>query len=144
MPGGLTCAIVRPHIEVETRGARAVLGDSIALPTAVTQWGNTAGLVAALFRSDLALLGRCLHDAVAEPKRAPLVPGFVDAVDAARAVGALGCGLTGSGPATFALCATSEVATAAASAMADAYSNTAGLGSDALVSPVGAPGARVV
>ncbi len=143
VPEGLACAIVRPHVEVETRGARALLGQSVPLTAAVTQWGNTAGLVAAMFRGDLELLGRCLHDAVAEPKRAPLVPGFRAACEAGRAAGALGCGLSGSGPSTFALCASRAIAEEAATAMVHAFEHSAGLDSDRLVSAVGAPGARV-
>ncbi len=67
---GLTCALVRPHVEVETRGARRVLGDSVPLGAVVRQCGNLAALVAALFRQDFGLLSRSLEDHIAEPKRA--------------------------------------------------------------------------
>ncbi len=143
VPDGLACAIVRPHLEVETRGARTLLGDSVPLPDAVTQWGNVAGLVAGLFRDDLDLVARSLVDVVAEPKRSAQVPGFAAAKRAALDHGALGCSLSGSGPTMFALCRSRADAETAAAAMAAALSGV-GLAADPYVSPVGAEGARRV
>lgn len=143
VPPGLACGLVRPHVAVETAAARALLGSTVELSAATAQWGNAAGLVAALFRGDLALLGRCLVDLVAEPKRSPLVPGFAAAVAAARGAGALGAGLSGSGPSIFALCADLETAERAAAAMTAALAGV-GVAADRYVSPVGAAAARVI
>ncbi len=143
VPEGLACAVVRPHAEVETRGARALLGNTVALKDAVTQWGNLGALVAALFRGDHELLSRSLRDVVAEPMRAGLVPGFSVAQRAAAVAGALGCSLSGSGPSIFALCASHAQAEHVATAMVRTLED-AGLTADRLVSPVGAAGARVV
>ncbi len=143
VPEGLACAVVRPHIEVETKAARGLLGDTVSLRAAVAQWGNLGALVAGLFRGDLELIARSLEDSIAEPKRAALVPGFAAAKNAAAAAGALGCSLSGSGPSTFALCASRRQAERAAAAMAAAYEGE-GLESDSLVSPVGTQGVRVV
>jgi homoserine kinase len=143
VPDGLACAVVRPHLEVETRGARAVLGDTVPLRAAVAQWGNLGALVAALFRSDLDLLARSLVDAVAEPKRAGSVPGFRAAQHAAVAAGALGAGLSGSGPTLFALCPDRATAGRAAEAIAEALA-AEGLGADRYTSRVGVAGARVL
>ncbi len=60
-------------------------------------------MVAALASGDLALLGRAIDDRIAEPARAPLLPGFVAAKAAALSAGALGCSISGSGPTAFAL-----------------------------------------
>ncbi len=143
VPEGLTCAVVRPHIEVETRAARGLLGDTIPLRAAVTQWGNLGALVAGLFRGDLELIARSLEDVVAEPRRAAQVPGFRMAKAAALDAGALGASLSGSGPSTFALCASLTLAEQVATAMATAFEGE-GLASDRYVSPVGAEGVRVV
>ncbi len=143
VPDGLACAIVRPHLEVETRGARTLLGDTVPLRAAVTQWGNLAGLVAGLYRGDLELVARSLVDVVAEPRRAALVPGFAAAKRAALAAGALGCSLSGSGPTIFALCASRAAADDAAAAASAAIAEE-GLAADRYVSRVGAPGARRV
>lgn len=143
VPAGMACAIVHPHLEVETRAAREMLGDSVPLAKAVIQWGNTAALVAGLFREDWELIARALVDVVAEPVRARLVPGFPEARAAALAAGALGCSLSGSGPSTFALCRGRETARAAARAMRDAFA-AASLDADVFVSGVAGTGARVV
>ncbi|MDE2976080.1 MAG: homoserine kinase [Acidobacteriota bacterium] len=144
VPEGLTCALVRLHAEVNTKESRARLERHLPLERAVTQWGNAAALVAALYRSDLELLSRALVDVVAEPVRAPGVPGFHAAKAAAVEAGALGCSLSGSGPALFALCDGRDRGTRVVAAMADAIEAAAGVACDRLVSPLPAPGARVI
>lgn len=143
VPEGLACAVVRPHVEVSTRAARELLGDSVALADAVTQWSNLGALVAALYRGDLELLSRTLVDSVAEPKRARLIPGLRAAQAAAREHGALGAGLSGSGPSIFALAPSLVDAERAADAMVTAIA-AEGHRADRLVSKVGTQGARVV
>ncbi len=143
VPEGLSCAVVRPHHEVETRTARGLLGDTVPLRAAAIQWSNVGALVAGLFRGDLELIGRALVDVVAEPKRAALVPGFAAVKQAALDAGALGCSLSGSGPSMFAFTASREGAGRVAAAMAAAFRD-AGLESDRHVSAVGAEGARTL
>jgi homoserine kinase len=144
VPDELACAVLHPHLEVETGVARALLGDTVPLGDAVRQWANVGGLVAGLFLSDLALIGRSLEDRVAEPKRAHLVPGFEAVKAAAVAGGALGCSLSGSGPSLFALCATLDRAERVGEAMRQAFTATARIGADLWVSRVGTRGARIV
>ena len=144
VPPGLTCALARPHLAVRTRDARAAIDDRVPLRRAVAQWGNCAALVAALYRGDLELLSRALVDVVAEPVRSPAVPGFSAAKVAAIEAGALGCSLSGSGPATFALCDGVARAREVAAAMAAAFEDATGADCDRLVAPLPAPGARVL
>ncbi|HVB37152.1 MAG TPA: homoserine kinase [Vicinamibacterales bacterium] len=144
VPDGLACAIVHPHLEVETAAARRLLGDTVPLQAAIRQWANLGGLVAGLFRSDFALIGRSLEDVVAEPKRSALVPGFAAMKQAALDAGALGCSLSGSGPSLFALCRTADEAARVAGAMREALERAEGIASDTWVSPVGQEGARVM
>jgi homoserine kinase len=144
VPHGLSCALLHPHIEVETGAARALLGDTVRLDDAVRQWANVGALVAGLFQNDLSLVSRALEDFVAEPKRAPLVPGIEAVKAAARTAGALGCSLSGAGPSMFALCSSSEQAVAVGDAIREAYRRVAGHDADLWLSPVGARGARVV
>ena len=121
-----------------------MLGDTLALRTAVRQWANLGALVAALFTGDRGLLSRSLEDGVAEPKRAGLVPGFYAIKEAAVDAGALGCSLSGSGPSMFALAPSLAVAAAVGNAMQKAFAAHSDAGSDVYVSPVGRGGARVV
>ncbi|MDH4064061.1 MAG: homoserine kinase, partial [Acidobacteriota bacterium] len=101
-------------------------------------------LVAALFQSDRALLGRSLEDVIVEPKRASLVPGFYPVKAAALREGALGCSLSGSGPSIFALAPSLEVARASGEAMRRAFEAHSDAGADLYVSYVGRAGARLV
>ena len=144
VPNGLACAVLHPHIEVQTGTARQLIGDQVALKDATRQWANVGALVAALYTSDMALLSRSLVDHIAEPKRASLVPGLAEIKAAAMAAGALGCSLSGSGPSIFALAATLELAQAAGTAMQRAFGAISHVGSDLWVCPVGRQGARVV
>jgi homoserine kinase len=144
VPAGLACAVLHPHVEVQTGAARALLGDTVALRDAVRQWGNVGGLVAALFTNDRALLARSLEDVVAEPKRAGLVPGFFDVKAAALSAGALGCSLSGSGPSVFALASSLDDAKRAGEAMAKAFDAASNVEADLWVSLVGRQGARVI
>lgn len=144
VPDGLSCAIIRPHVEVKTGEARAALGDVLELRKAIYHWGNTAAVVAALFRGDGDLLGSALTDHVAEPVRSKLVPGFAAMKTAALDNGAYGCSLAGSGPSTFALCATLEEAEAVADFMVEALQEDVEVDYDVIVSPLGVRGAHVV
>lgn len=143
VPAGLAVAVVRPHVEVETREAREALGESVPLEDAVTQGANLGALVAGLFREDLDLIARSLVDVIAEPARAHLVPGYRAARDAALGAGALGANLSGSGPSIFALCRSGPGARDAGRAMQEALEDGPGVPSDLIVSPASAPGARV-
>lgn len=143
VPAGLAVAVVRPHLEVATAGARRVLPARVALADAVAHSADLAGLVAGLYRGDPELVGRCLVDRLAEPARAGLVRGFAAAKRAALDAGALGASLSGAGPSTFALCASREVAERVGEAMRAAFAG-AGVEADLILSSCDAPGARVL
>jgi len=102
-PPDLMCVLVHPQVEVKTKDARSVLKQTIDLKDSIKQWGNTAALVAGMMKSDYSLIGRSLEDVVAEPLRADLIPGFYNVKNAALQNGALGCGISGSGPTIFSL-----------------------------------------
>lgn len=103
-PADLFAAVVLPDHQILTTEARAILSPEIPMKDAIAQWGNVGGLVAGLNQSDYALIGRSLEDVVAEPYRSKLIPGFDDVRAAAIQAGALGCSISGAGPAVFALC----------------------------------------
>ncbi len=134
-------AMAYPHITVRTADARAVLPQFLPRATAIAQLASVSALVTALASGDLALLGRSLVDHIAEPARAPRVPGFADALAAARDSGAVGGSFSGSGPTTFAVCADEATATRAANAMQQAYRAT-GATCDTRVVTIDMQGAR--
>jgi len=144
-PEKLFCSLVHPHTELRTSFARSVLPTDITLKDATRQWGNVGALVAGLLTSDYALVGRSLVDVVAEPKRAPLIPGFADVKEAALKAGALGCSIAGSGPSIFAFSDSAETALSAGEAMQKAFlASKNPLKSDMWVSPICREGARIL
>ena len=143
-PDDLMVAVAHPAMEVETRRARTILGDTIPLSAGVRQWGNAAGMVAGLFSGDWGLIARCMCDAVAEPKRAQLVPGFAEVKTHALQSGAVAAGLSGSGPSVLALCRGRCAADQVAQAMAKAFRNAAGVEADTVVSSATTTGARIL
>ena len=117
----LYVTIVHPQIEVRTADARSILKQSVQLKDAIKQWGNIAGLVAGLMKGDYDLIGRSLEDVIIEPVRSILIPGFDDLKKACKAVGALGGGISGSGPSIFFLSKEKETALAVENEMKKLY-----------------------
>lgn len=99
----LFCALLYPHVDVPTRDARQIIRSKVLLKDAVTQWGNIAGLVSSLYTHDYDLLGRCMKDVIIEPIRSILIPEFDNMKELAMGNGALGFGISGSGPTVFSL-----------------------------------------
>jgi homoserine kinase len=106
----LYCTLAHPQIELKTEDARRVLKSSVDLKDAITQSGNTAGLMVGLMSGDNSLISRSLKDVIAEPVRSVFIPGFDVVRSEAVKAGALGCGISGSGPTMFALSASHEIA----------------------------------
>lgn len=137
----LWIALAHPRLTLRTADARAVLPVVVTREVLVAQLAAVAAMVTGLVTGDLALVGRALVDHVAEPARAALIPGFLEAKAAALGAGALGASLSGSGPTTFAACATEAIARSAADAMCRAFVG-AGLACDARVASIDFGGAR--
>lgn len=144
VPDGMTAVVVHPDLEIETAKARALLGTTVPIGEAVKQWANLGAFVHALHTSDFDLLGRTLVDHIAEPRRAPLLPGLAEIKRAAADAGALGCSLSGSGPSLFALCQSRSVAERVAAAMTAAVRAHIGGEPQTYVSQVAPQGARVI
>ena len=121
-PSELFATVVHPQIELKTSDARSVLKQTVSLKSAITQWGNVGGLIAGLYTKDYALIGRSLHDEIVEPLRSVLIPGFDLIKKTAYENGALGSGISGSGPSIFALSKGKETADKIAKAMSAVYS----------------------
>ena len=142
-PEELLLVVVHPGFDLSTALSRAALPGQWHLETAVEYAGNLAGFVQALHTRDWDLLARCLRDPLAESYRAPLVPGFLQAQAGALAQGALGCSLSGSGPAMFAVAPSREVATAVGQAITGAFT-AAGMPSASWICALDFQGARIL
>lgn len=110
VPAELHAGIVFPQVDVPTRDARQLIKAKVPLKDAVEQWGNIAGLIAGLFRSDYDLISRSMHDVLIEPTRAILIPEFYEMKRIALQNGALSFGISGSGPSVVAITKGEEVA----------------------------------
>jgi homoserine kinase len=143
VPEAWHCAVVHPHVVLETRESRAVLADGFSLHDVVAQHANLALMLTGCQRGDATLVREGLKDVLVEPRRAPLIPGFARVKQAALDHHALGASISGGGPSMFGWYERCEDAQKAAAAMVAAFAE-AGLASDALVSPINGPAASLV
>lgn len=141
VPPVIRCALVHPHLRLETRAARQILAPTVPLPDFVRQSANLGGVIAGCYAGDLDLIRAAFADVVIEPQRAPLVPGFGAVKAAALGAGAIGCSISGAGPSVFAWCEEGRAATIL-SAMRDAFAR-AGRECDGWISAIEGDGARV-
>lgn len=118
----LFITVVHPQIEVKTSDARQILKEEVQLKKAIKQWGNIAGLVAGLIQGDYDLIGRSLEDVIIEPIRSILIPGFDEVKHQCLQAGALGGGISGSGPSIFMLNKNQETAIQVENIMKNIYS----------------------
>ena len=102
-PPDLMVTIIHPKIELKTIHSRSILKKNIPLNKAVQQWGNLGAFVSALYTNDYDLLSRSIEDKVIEPIRSMLIPKYQEVKKIVLESGALGCGISGSGPSIFAL-----------------------------------------
>lgn len=117
----LFVTVIHPQIEVKTSEARKILKKQVLLKDAITQWANVGGLVAGFMKKDYELIGRSLHDVLIEPVRSMLIPGFSEIKKASIEVGALGGGISGSGPSVFMLSKDESTAKKIEQAMRSVY-----------------------
>lgn len=117
----LYVTVVHPQIEVRTSDARQILKKQVLLKDAIRQWGNIAGLVTGFLKNDYQLIGRSLEDVIIEPVRSILIPGFNDIKTKCKEAGALGGGISGSGPSVFMLSTDEAIARSTEQVMKEIY-----------------------
>jgi homoserine kinase len=117
----LFVSVLHPQIEVRTSDAREILRKEVLLKDAIRQWGNIGGLIAGLMKSDYELIGRSLEDVIIEPVRSILIPGFDRIKEECKSAGAIGGGISGSGPSIFMLSKDEPTAQDVAKVMRQVY-----------------------
>lgn len=135
----LYVTIIHPQIEVKTSDARSILKQQVLLKDAIKQWGNIAGLVAGLEKGDYDLIGRSLEDFLIEPTRSILIPAFDSVKKISKELGALGGGISGSGPSIFMLSTNESTAKSVEMAMRQIYDQI-GLGYHTYVTTINTRG----
>lgn len=139
----LHVTVIHPQIEVRTSDARQILKQQVLLKDAIKQWGNIAGLVAGFIKHDYDLIGRSLEDVIIEPVRSILIPGFDDIKKASKEAGALGGGISGSGPSIFMMSKDAQTAKLVESAMKYVY-HQSGIAYHTHVTTINTEGVKIV
>jgi len=142
-PPPLFVTVVHPQIEVKTSDARQILRREVQLKDAIRQWGNIAGLVAGFLQKDYSLIGRSLEDVIIEPVRSILIPGFDEVKSRCKASGALGGGISGSGPSLFMLNSEKTIAETNRHTMEEVF-NSLGIENHTYVTTVNTLGVEIV
>jgi len=142
-PDDLYATIIHPQIEIKTSEARAILPKDIPLNDAIIQWANFGSLIHALHTGDFELLKNSLHDVVIEPYRSKLIPHYKEVKIEVLKAGALGAGISGSGPSIFSLSKGVETAKNVEVAMRKVYSKT-GIEFDIHVSKINTEGIKIL
>lgn len=143
VPETLFTTIIHPQIEVKTKDAREILRKEILFKDSVRQSGNIAGLIAGLLLPDIDLLSRSLQDHIVEPIRSILIPGYDEVKQAALDNGALGAGISGSGPSLFALSDSKKTAEIIGKKMSQEFANLE-IDSEVYVSAVNPHGPKIL
>ncbi len=142
-PPPMFVTIVHPQIEVRTSDARQILKKQIFLKDAIRQWGNIAGLVAGLLRADYDLIGRSLEDVIIEPIRSILIPAFAEVKKQSLEAGALGGGISGSGPSIFMLSKEKQTALTVENEMSRIYDRL-GIENSTYVTTINEQGIKII
>ncbi len=143
VPEDLRVVAIHPQIAIKTKDARDVLPKEIALKDAVTQWANVGGLVSGLFTNNYKLISNSLVDVIVEPFRKSLIPFFDDVKTSAVEAGALGAGISGSGPTIFALCKGDDSAKKVYKSIEATYKET-GIDFEMFISKVNSQGIKII
>ncbi len=139
----LYVTVIHPQIEVRTSDARQILKQQVLLKDAIKQWGNIAGLVTGFMKNDYDLIGRSLEDVIIEPVRSILIPGFDEVKKKCKEAGALGGGISGSGPSVFMLSKDEPTARAVETEMKEVYARI-GIDYHTYVTTINKKGVEVV
>jgi homoserine kinase len=135
------CLLI-PGRPLSTEDARAILPSHVSRDDAVFNVAHGAALIAAVMRSDGALLALAMADRLHQPARTKLVPALGEIIAAAREAGAFGAALSGAGPSVLAV-APARLAARVVSAMEEA-AESAGAPGRGRVVRVRAAGAQVL
>lgn len=139
----LHATIIHPQIEIKTEDSRSILPGLVDLKIAVKQWANLGSLVHSLHTNDYELFADSLTDHIVEPHRSKLIPDFDIVKKNAIMAGALGCGISGSGPSIFSFSKNQQIAEGVEEAMAIVYQNN-GIPYNTYVSKINNEGVKIL
>jgi len=135
--------LVTPNVVVLTREARKILPTMVPMKDFIANMANTALITAAFAKNDYSLFARSLNDAIVEPVRSKLIPGFDEVKRNALKAGADGVAISGSGPTMFAITDNLRKARVIENQMVLTF-NSLGIASKSWVTTVDPHGTRLV
>ena len=100
-----------PGIEVSTAEARAILPKTYTRQDVISHGRHLGSFVHACHTGQDVLAALMMKDVIAEPYREALLPNFAEVKQAARDLGALASGISGSGPTIFSIAPDLQTAT---------------------------------
>ncbi len=99
----LVVVLITPHFPLLTKRARKILPKEVLLSQFIHNMAFSCSMVAAAAHNDVRTFGASIQDAIVEPNRSALIPGFWEVKKAALRNGALGCSISGAGSTVFAI-----------------------------------------
>lgn len=105
-PNALKVCVVTPDVMLPTRKteyARSLLPSKVDLQDLTRNVGAASLMVSGFAKKDIALIGKGMTDAIVEPARAAMIPGYWEVKRAAMAEGAAGTCISGAGPSVLAI-----------------------------------------
>ena len=104
IPTGIHIVVLLPDIQVLTAENRSKLKKEVRLKDHIRQSAQLGSFVLGCIRGNWDIIQFALKDFIIEPQRAQSIPHFYELQKTALDHGALGCSISGSGPAIFAFC----------------------------------------
>lgn len=123
-PRDLALVVAVPSIPVpekKTEVARSVIPREVPLRSAVRNVSGASTIVAGFALKDVELIARGIDDAIVEPARKHLIPGFDEVKQNALGAGALAVTISGAGPSIIAFLKSSKNSKNVAAAMAAGF-----------------------
>jgi homoserine kinase len=105
-PINLSVCIAIPEVQFspkKTEKARSVLPKKVLMKKIIHNIGNASCLAVGFVTGDVDLIGRSMSDAIVEPARAFMIPGYEQVKNYAIQAGASGVAISGAGPAMMAI-----------------------------------------
>lgn len=143
LPYNVEFVIAIPELTLNTLIARSVIPKQVKLSDSVFNIANASAFIIGAMRGDIALMGKAMKDFIAEPYRAPLIPGLNEVKSKALEAGALGVAISGAGPSVLALVDSEHgVERNVAKAMKEGFKEN-NVKSDVIITKPG-PGAKIL
>lgn len=95
--------IAWPGIKISTAIARKILPNQYNKEICIKNSRYLAGFIHASYSQQPNLAARLMQDFIAEPYRTKLLPNFIKTKQKIKEIGAMNCGISGSGPTIFAI-----------------------------------------